>query len=181
MQSGRLLESVIGEAWKEAAQVKILPPLPPFSTQSAAGRQVKCQCHHQRAPSSLRQSDRQMDKRMQHHYDKATQTYWRPPSHAVSLKRSIHEHTHTSHMQSVAGLFLLKHNLNLLLFQMQRIMQKDVDVCVTCFKSVSWNNSLKSKRVLSQSLAGGLNHYTMLSVEHNLLGCQQACHTVFHS
>lgn len=25
-----------------------------------------------------------MDKRTQHHYDKATQTYWRPPSHAVS-------------------------------------------------------------------------------------------------
>lgn len=53
--------------------------------QPAQGRQVRCQCHHQRAPSSLRQSDRQMDKRMQHHYDKATQTYWRPPSHAVSL------------------------------------------------------------------------------------------------
>ncbi|XP_030603817.1 serine-rich coiled-coil domain-containing protein 2 isoform X2 [Archocentrus centrarchus] len=52
---------------------------------SAAGQQDKCQCHHQRAPSSLRQSDRQMDKRMQHRYDKATQTYWRPPSHAGVL------------------------------------------------------------------------------------------------
>ncbi|XP_059215289.1 serine-rich coiled-coil domain-containing protein 2 isoform X3 [Centropristis striata] len=51
------------------------------------GRPVRCQCHHQRAPStpSLRQSDRQMDRRMQHHYDKATQTYWRPPSHAGVL------------------------------------------------------------------------------------------------
>lgn len=47
----------------------------------AHGRQVRCQCHHQRAPSSLRQTDRQQDKRMQQHYDKATQTYWRPLSH----------------------------------------------------------------------------------------------------
>ncbi|XP_070697518.1 serine-rich coiled-coil domain-containing protein 2 isoform X2 [Pempheris klunzingeri] len=51
----------------------------------AQGRQLRCQCHHQRAPSSLRQSDRQMDKRMHHHYDKATQTYWRPPNHAGVL------------------------------------------------------------------------------------------------
>ncbi|XP_034538561.1 serine-rich coiled-coil domain-containing protein 2 isoform X2 [Notolabrus celidotus] len=51
----------------------------------AQGRQFRCQCHHQRAPSSLRQSDRQMDKRMQNHYDKATQTYWRPASHAGVL------------------------------------------------------------------------------------------------
>nr|XP_020498719.1 serine-rich coiled-coil domain-containing protein 2 isoform X2 [Labrus bergylta] len=49
------------------------------------GRQFRCQCHHQRAPSSLRQSDRQMDKRMQNHYDKTTQTYWRPMSHAGVL------------------------------------------------------------------------------------------------
>ncbi|XP_070772523.1 serine-rich coiled-coil domain-containing protein 2 [Enoplosus armatus] len=51
----------------------------------AQGRQFRCQCHHQRAPSSLRQNDRQMDRRMQHHYDKATQTYWRPPSHAPQI------------------------------------------------------------------------------------------------
>uniref|UniRef100_A0A1A7XSE6 Coiled-coil serine-rich protein 2 n=1 Tax=Iconisemion striatum TaxID=60296 RepID=A0A1A7XSE6_9TELE len=51
---------------------------------SHQGRQVKCQCHHQRAPASLRQSDRPTDKRMQH-YDKATQTYWRPPSHPGAL------------------------------------------------------------------------------------------------
>ncbi|KAM9365788.1 serine-rich coiled-coil domain-containing protein 2 isoform 2-T2 [Pholidichthys leucotaenia] len=51
----------------------------------AQGRQVKCQCHHQRALSSLRPGNRQMDKRVQHHYDKATQTYWRPPSHAGVL------------------------------------------------------------------------------------------------
>ncbi|XP_069549082.1 serine-rich coiled-coil domain-containing protein 2 [Brachyistius frenatus] len=51
----------------------------------AQDHQVRCQCHHQRAPSSLRQSDRQMDKRMQRHYDKATQTYWRPPSHAPQI------------------------------------------------------------------------------------------------
>lgn len=62
-----------------------LPPQP------AQGQQFRCHCHHQRAPSSLRQSDRQMDKRMQHHYDKATQTYWRPPSHAVS------PHIHSAH------------------------------------------------------------------------------------
>ncbi|KAM8858919.1 serine-rich coiled-coil domain-containing protein 2 isoform 2-T7 [Spinachia spinachia] len=50
----------------------------------AQGWPVRCQCHHQRAPSSLRQSDRQMDKRTRPHCDKATQTYWRSPSHAVS-------------------------------------------------------------------------------------------------
>ncbi|XP_037321267.2 serine-rich coiled-coil domain-containing protein 2 isoform X1 [Pungitius pungitius] len=49
------------------------------------GWPVRCQCHHQRAPSSLRQSDRQMDKRPRHHCDKATQTYWRPPSHAPQI------------------------------------------------------------------------------------------------
>uniref|UniRef100_G3P7L9 Coiled-coil serine-rich protein 2a n=1 Tax=Gasterosteus aculeatus TaxID=69293 RepID=G3P7L9_GASAC len=52
---------------------------------SAQGWPVRCQCHHQRAPSSLRQSDRQMDKRMRHQCDKATQTYWRPPSHGGAL------------------------------------------------------------------------------------------------
>ncbi|XP_036979329.1 serine-rich coiled-coil domain-containing protein 2 isoform X1 [Acanthopagrus latus] len=51
----------------------------------AQGRQFRCQCHHQRAPSSVRQGDRPMDKRMQHHYDKATQTYCRLPSHAGVL------------------------------------------------------------------------------------------------
>ncbi|XP_034408684.1 serine-rich coiled-coil domain-containing protein 2 isoform X2 [Cyclopterus lumpus] len=51
----------------------------------AQGWPVRCQCHHQRAPSSLRQSDGPMDKRMQHHYDKATQTSWRPPSLAGAL------------------------------------------------------------------------------------------------
>uniref|UniRef100_A0A8C6LU07 Coiled-coil serine-rich protein 2a n=1 Tax=Nothobranchius furzeri TaxID=105023 RepID=A0A8C6LU07_NOTFU len=51
---------------------------------SYQGRQVKCQCHHQRAPASLRPSDRPTDKWMQHH-DKATQTYWRPPSHPGAL------------------------------------------------------------------------------------------------
>ncbi|KAM6998028.1 serine-rich coiled-coil domain-containing protein 2 isoform 3-T3 [Tautogolabrus adspersus] len=51
----------------------------------AQGWQFRCQCHHQRAPSSLRQSDRQMDKRMHNHYDKTTQTYWRPLSHAGVL------------------------------------------------------------------------------------------------
>ncbi|XP_071336334.1 serine-rich coiled-coil domain-containing protein 2 isoform X2 [Trachinotus anak] len=64
----------------------------------AQGRQVRCQCHHQRAPSSLRQSDRQMDRRMQHHYDKATQTYWRPPSHAPQILQPfnpcLNEHLH---------------------------------------------------------------------------------------
>ena len=56
-----------------------------LTLQPAQGRQVRCQCHHQRAPSSLRQSDRQMDKGLQHQYDKATQTYGKPASHAVSL------------------------------------------------------------------------------------------------
>uniref|UniRef100_A0A3B4V3C1 Coiled-coil serine rich protein 2 n=1 Tax=Seriola dumerili TaxID=41447 RepID=A0A3B4V3C1_SERDU len=64
----------------------------------AQGRQVRCQCHHQRSLSSLRQSDRQMDRRMQHHYDKATQTYWRPPSHAPQILQPfnpcLNEHLH---------------------------------------------------------------------------------------
>ncbi|XP_049455622.1 serine-rich coiled-coil domain-containing protein 2 isoform X2 [Epinephelus fuscoguttatus] len=64
----------------------------------AQARAVRCQCHHQRAPSSLRQSDRQMDKRMQHNYDKATQTYWRPPSHAPQILQPFNpclkEHLH---------------------------------------------------------------------------------------
>ncbi|XP_029961921.1 serine-rich coiled-coil domain-containing protein 2 isoform X2 [Salarias fasciatus] len=51
----------------------------------AQGKPVRCQCHHQRAPSSMRHSDRQMDKRTLHHHDKATQTYWRPPNHAGVL------------------------------------------------------------------------------------------------
>lgn len=42
------------------------------------GRQVRCQCHHQRVPHT-RPTDQQMDKRKQQHYDKATQTHWRPP------------------------------------------------------------------------------------------------------
>uniref|UniRef100_A0A3B3BW01 Coiled-coil serine-rich protein 2a n=1 Tax=Oryzias melastigma TaxID=30732 RepID=A0A3B3BW01_ORYME len=46
--------------------------------------QIRCQCHHQRAPSSLRpHGGRQGEKR--HHYDKATQTHWRPPNHAGAL------------------------------------------------------------------------------------------------
>uniref|UniRef100_A0A3Q3MKL8 Coiled-coil serine-rich protein 2a n=1 Tax=Mastacembelus armatus TaxID=205130 RepID=A0A3Q3MKL8_9TELE len=53
--------------------------------QTPQGRRVRCQCHHQRAPSSLRQNDKQTDKRTQHHHDKATQTYWRPSSHAPQV------------------------------------------------------------------------------------------------
>ncbi|KAK2921721.1 hypothetical protein Q8A73_001206 [Channa argus] len=56
---------------------------------SAQGCQVRCQCHQQRAPSFQQQSDRRMDKRMQHHYDKATQTYWRPASHAGVLHNPL--------------------------------------------------------------------------------------------
>ncbi|XP_033956097.1 serine-rich coiled-coil domain-containing protein 2 [Pseudochaenichthys georgianus] len=66
--------------------------------QPAQGWSVRCQCHHQRAPSSLRQGDRQMDRRTQHHYDKATQTYWRPPSHAPQILQPfnpcLNEHLH---------------------------------------------------------------------------------------
>ncbi|XP_034093774.1 serine-rich coiled-coil domain-containing protein 2 isoform X2 [Gymnodraco acuticeps] len=63
----------------------------------AQGRSVRCQCHHQRAPSSLRQGDRQMDRRTQHHYDKATQTYWRPPSHAGVLPPPLLSPWHAQH------------------------------------------------------------------------------------
>ncbi|KAM7385403.1 hypothetical protein PAMP_001489 [Pampus punctatissimus] len=69
-----------------------LPPQP------AHGRQVRCQCHHQRAPSSLRQTDRQTDKRMQQHYEKSTQTYWRPLSHSPQILQPfnpcLNEHLH---------------------------------------------------------------------------------------
>lgn len=41
------------------------------------GQQSKCHCHQQRAPSPLRHQP-------QPHHDKATQTYWRSPRHAVS-------------------------------------------------------------------------------------------------
>ncbi|XP_067372615.1 serine-rich coiled-coil domain-containing protein 2 isoform X1 [Channa argus] len=65
---------------------------------SAQGCQVRCQCHQQRAPSFQQQSDRRMDKRMQHHYDKATQTYWRPASHAPQILQPfnlcLNEHPH---------------------------------------------------------------------------------------
>ncbi|KAM9804131.1 serine-rich coiled-coil domain-containing protein 2 [Neosynchiropus ocellatus] len=49
------------------------------------GQGVRCQCHHQRAPSTLGQADKQANKRMQPHCDKATQTYWRSPSHAPHI------------------------------------------------------------------------------------------------
>ncbi|XP_077438307.1 serine-rich coiled-coil domain-containing protein 2 isoform X2 [Vanacampus margaritifer] len=45
-------------------------------------RQVRCQCQQQRAPSLLCQPG---DKRLQRPCDKATQTHWRPPSHAGVL------------------------------------------------------------------------------------------------
>ncbi|XP_053292653.1 serine-rich coiled-coil domain-containing protein 2 [Pleuronectes platessa] len=65
---------------------------------AAQGRQARCQCHLQRAPASVRQSDRQTDKRTQHHYDKATQTYWRPPSHTPQIlqpfNHCLNEHLH---------------------------------------------------------------------------------------
>nr|XP_057914254.1 serine-rich coiled-coil domain-containing protein 2 isoform X2 [Doryrhamphus excisus] len=48
----------------------------------AQGRQVRCQCHQQRAPSLLRQPG---DKRTHHRYDKATQTHWRPPNQSGAL------------------------------------------------------------------------------------------------
>ncbi|KAF7669101.1 hypothetical protein LDENG_00247790 [Lucifuga dentata] len=53
------------------------------------GRQVRCQCNHQRAPTSLRHSDRQLDRRPHQRYDKATQTYWRAPTHAGVLPISL--------------------------------------------------------------------------------------------
>lgn len=50
------------------------------------GHQIRCQCHHQRAPHPLRSSDHQMDKRKpQQRNDKATQTHWRPPTHTGAL------------------------------------------------------------------------------------------------
>lgn len=57
---------------------------PVLFSQPPQGQQFRCHCHHQRAPSSLHQSERQTDNRKQHHYDKATQTYWRSTRHTVS-------------------------------------------------------------------------------------------------
>ncbi|XP_028982838.1 serine-rich coiled-coil domain-containing protein 2 isoform X3 [Betta splendens] len=48
-------------------------------------QQVRCQCHQQRAPSSLGRSDRQADRRLQHQCDKATQTCGRAANHAAVL------------------------------------------------------------------------------------------------
>ncbi|XP_055018709.1 serine-rich coiled-coil domain-containing protein 2 isoform X2 [Boleophthalmus pectinirostris] len=78
----------------------------------AQGHQVRCQCPHQRAPHSLRTSDQQMDKRKQQHYDKATQTAYRPPANTGVLptpmlspwqaqaqglaRTSMPQHRHTS-------------------------------------------------------------------------------------
>ncbi|XP_075870200.1 serine-rich coiled-coil domain-containing protein 2 isoform X3 [Nelusetta ayraudi] len=63
--------------------------------QEQTGQQTRCQCHHQRAPSSL-----QRDKRAQqhHHYDKATQTYWRPPAqgHTAAEEVDDGENKHAS-------------------------------------------------------------------------------------
>lgn len=56
---------------------------PLLFSQPPQGQQIRCHCHHQRAPS-LRQGERQTDNRKQHHYDKATQTYWRSTRHTVS-------------------------------------------------------------------------------------------------
>ncbi|CAL9687651.1 unnamed protein product [Knipowitschia caucasica] len=43
------------------------------------GHQGRCQCYHQRAPHPV------MDKRKQHHHDKATQTHYRPPANTGVL------------------------------------------------------------------------------------------------
>ncbi|KAM4729282.1 serine-rich coiled-coil domain-containing protein 2 isoform 2-T2 [Anableps anableps] len=48
------------------------------------GRQVRCQCRHQRTSTSVQYNERQTEKQMQHH-DKATQTYGRTPSHPGAL------------------------------------------------------------------------------------------------
>ncbi|XP_029690947.1 serine-rich coiled-coil domain-containing protein 2 isoform X3 [Takifugu rubripes] len=53
------------------------------------GQQIRCHCHHQRAPSSLHQGERQTDNRKQHHYDKATQTYWRSTRHTGLLPTQL--------------------------------------------------------------------------------------------
>ncbi|XP_014825358.1 PREDICTED: serine-rich coiled-coil domain-containing protein 2 isoform X3 [Poecilia mexicana] len=52
------------------------------------GQQVRCRCRHRRTSASLQHNERQMDKRMQQ-YDKATQTYWRTPSHPGVLPNPL--------------------------------------------------------------------------------------------
>ncbi|KAM3863103.1 serine-rich coiled-coil domain-containing protein 2 [Diretmus argenteus] len=62
------------------------------------GWQGRCQCHHQRAPSALRQGDRQLDRWMQQHYDKATQTNRRASNHTPQILQPsnpcLNEHLH---------------------------------------------------------------------------------------
>ncbi|XP_019715916.1 serine-rich coiled-coil domain-containing protein 2 isoform X2 [Hippocampus comes] len=54
----------------------------------ARERQVRCRCQQQRAPSLLRQP---ADKLPQRPCDKATQTHWRPPSHALQIPFNLTE------------------------------------------------------------------------------------------
>lgn len=58
---------------------------PLLFSQPPQGQQIRCHCHHQRAPSSLHEGERQTDNRKQHHYEKATQTYLKSTRHTVSL------------------------------------------------------------------------------------------------
>ncbi|KAK5882630.1 hypothetical protein CesoFtcFv8_021195 [Champsocephalus esox] len=95
----------------------------------AQGWSVRCQCHHQRAPSSLRQGDRQMDRRTQHHYDKATQTYWRPPSHTGVLPPPLLSTWHAQH-------------LGLNRTSMPQRRQQRVEHLVQYFTDVAWYSSV---------------------------------------
>ncbi|XP_051935675.1 serine-rich coiled-coil domain-containing protein 2 isoform X2 [Hippocampus zosterae] len=54
----------------------------------ARERQVRCRCQQQRAPSLLRQP---ADKLPQRPCDKATQTHWRPPTHALQIPFNLSE------------------------------------------------------------------------------------------
>lgn len=85
-----VLQYITPHSCHNLAKVPIVHPGLPFFSQLARERQLRCRCQQQRAPSLLRQP---ADKLPQRPCDKATQTYWRPPSHAVSPH--IHTQVHT--------------------------------------------------------------------------------------
>ncbi|XP_072292713.1 serine-rich coiled-coil domain-containing protein 2 isoform X2 [Eucyclogobius newberryi] len=77
----RIRDRTIAQLTLQCQQLQQQPQQMP-----AQGHQVKCQCHQQRALHSLRTSSQQIDNRkQQQHYDKGTQTHYRPPANTGVL------------------------------------------------------------------------------------------------
>uniref|UniRef100_A0A3B3WRD9 Coiled-coil serine-rich protein 2a n=1 Tax=Poecilia mexicana TaxID=48701 RepID=A0A3B3WRD9_9TELE len=81
------------------------------------GQQVRCRCRHRRTSASLQHNERQMDKRMQQ-YDKATQTYWRTPSHPGVLPNPLLSPWHAQQQGLIrTSMPQRRHRLGLLLIR----------------------------------------------------------------